>query len=225
MVDAGQIALPIALLTAVYAAVASFGAAWRRIPELAVSGRYAFYAVPPAACGGVRRAGVRLREQRLRRALRRRKQQPRHAPRLHLGRLLRGQRRLAAVPGSGVLGHSHRRRAQHTASAALHRALRHRHNGAGAGVLPGHHRILRQPARAAEHRPARRTGHQPVARPLRDVHTPAHADDGSCGGGDTVQHSDGRAAGAARRARRMGGPGPRMGDGVVAHPDVRAAAR
>ena len=47
MVEAGQIALPIALLTAVYAVVASFAAAWRRIPELSVSGRYAFYAVPP----------------------------------------------------------------------------------------------------------------------------------------------------------------------------------
>ena len=47
MIEAGQIALPIALLTAVYAAVASFAAAWRRIPELSVSGRYAFYAVPP----------------------------------------------------------------------------------------------------------------------------------------------------------------------------------
>ena len=42
MIEAGQIALPIALLTAVYAAVASFAAAWRRIPELSVSGRYAF---------------------------------------------------------------------------------------------------------------------------------------------------------------------------------------
>ena len=46
MVDAGQIALLIALLLAGYAAVASFLGAWRGIPELAASGRFGLYMVP-----------------------------------------------------------------------------------------------------------------------------------------------------------------------------------
>ena len=46
MVDAGQIALLIALLVAGYVAVASFLGAWRKIPELTASGRYALYTLP-----------------------------------------------------------------------------------------------------------------------------------------------------------------------------------
>ncbi len=46
MVDAGQLALIIALIVAVYAAAASFIGAWQRIPELTTSARYGFYAVP-----------------------------------------------------------------------------------------------------------------------------------------------------------------------------------
>ncbi len=46
MIDAGQMALLIALLAAVYVVVASFLGAYRRIPELTVSGRYGLYSIP-----------------------------------------------------------------------------------------------------------------------------------------------------------------------------------
>ena len=46
MVDVGYMALVIALVVAGYVAVASFLGAWRRIPELAASGRYGLYTVP-----------------------------------------------------------------------------------------------------------------------------------------------------------------------------------
>ena len=46
IVDVGQIALVIALVVAAYVGVASFLGAWRRIPELIVSARYALYTVP-----------------------------------------------------------------------------------------------------------------------------------------------------------------------------------
>ena len=46
MVDVGHMALVIALVVAGYVAVASFLGAWRRIPELAASGRYGLYTVP-----------------------------------------------------------------------------------------------------------------------------------------------------------------------------------
>ena len=46
MIEIGQAGLLIALLLAGYAVVASFLGAWKRIPELAVSGRYALYSVP-----------------------------------------------------------------------------------------------------------------------------------------------------------------------------------
>ena len=47
MVDAGQIALVVALVVTTYAVVASFVGAWQRIPELTASARYGFYSVPP----------------------------------------------------------------------------------------------------------------------------------------------------------------------------------
>ena len=46
MVDAGHMALVIALVMAGYVAVASFLGAWQRIPELTVSGRYGLYSIP-----------------------------------------------------------------------------------------------------------------------------------------------------------------------------------
>ena len=46
IVDAGYVALPIALLVAGYVIVASFVGIWQRIPELVVSARYALYSVP-----------------------------------------------------------------------------------------------------------------------------------------------------------------------------------
>ena len=46
LVEAGQIAMAIALVVAGYGAVASFLGAWQKIPELASSGRYALYVVP-----------------------------------------------------------------------------------------------------------------------------------------------------------------------------------
>ena len=46
MVEAGQIALMIALIVTAYVVVASFAGSWRRIPELTASGRYGFYSVP-----------------------------------------------------------------------------------------------------------------------------------------------------------------------------------
>jgi cytochrome c-type biogenesis protein CcmF len=46
MVEAGQIALVIALVVTGYVAVASFVGSWQRIPELTVSGRYGLYTVP-----------------------------------------------------------------------------------------------------------------------------------------------------------------------------------
>ena len=46
MVDAGYVALLIALAVAGYVAVASFLGAWRNVPELTTSARYALYTVP-----------------------------------------------------------------------------------------------------------------------------------------------------------------------------------
>ncbi len=46
MIEAGQMALVISLVVALYAGLASFVGAARRVPELAASGRYAFYTVP-----------------------------------------------------------------------------------------------------------------------------------------------------------------------------------
>ena len=46
IVDAGSVALPIAFVVVVYAAVSSVLGAWRRIPELVLSGRYGLYTVP-----------------------------------------------------------------------------------------------------------------------------------------------------------------------------------
>ena len=46
MVDAGQLALIIALVVTAYAAVASFVGSWQRVPDLTASARYGFYSVP-----------------------------------------------------------------------------------------------------------------------------------------------------------------------------------
>ena len=46
MVDAGQLALVIALVVTAYAAIGSFIGAWQRIPDLTASARYGFYSVP-----------------------------------------------------------------------------------------------------------------------------------------------------------------------------------
>lgn len=46
MVEAGQLALIIALVVTAYAAAGSFIGAWQRIPELTASARYGFYCVP-----------------------------------------------------------------------------------------------------------------------------------------------------------------------------------
>lgn len=46
MVDAGQVALVIALVVAGYASLASFLGTWRKMPELTVSARYGLYTVP-----------------------------------------------------------------------------------------------------------------------------------------------------------------------------------
>jgi cytochrome c-type biogenesis protein CcmF len=46
MVDAGQLALVIALAVTAYAAIGSFIGAWQRIPDLTASARYGFYSVP-----------------------------------------------------------------------------------------------------------------------------------------------------------------------------------
>ena len=46
IVDAGYLALPIALLVAAYATVGSFLGAWQRLPVLVLSARYGLYTVP-----------------------------------------------------------------------------------------------------------------------------------------------------------------------------------
>ena len=46
MIDAGQLALVIALVVTAYAAIGSFIGAWQRIPDLTASARYGFYSVP-----------------------------------------------------------------------------------------------------------------------------------------------------------------------------------
>ena len=46
MVDAGQLALIIALVVTAYAAVGSFVGSWQRVPDLTASARYGFYSVP-----------------------------------------------------------------------------------------------------------------------------------------------------------------------------------
>ncbi|MDA0768796.1 MAG: hypothetical protein BZY79_00490 [SAR202 cluster bacterium Casp-Chloro-G4] len=46
MVEAGQIALVIAFVVALYVPVASFVGSWQKVPELTASGRYGFYTIP-----------------------------------------------------------------------------------------------------------------------------------------------------------------------------------
>lgn len=46
VVDAGNIALVIAMIVSMYVVIASFIGAWQKIPELTASGRYAFYTTP-----------------------------------------------------------------------------------------------------------------------------------------------------------------------------------
>ena len=46
IVDAGFVALPIALLVCVYVSVASLIVAWQRLPSLVLSARYGLMAVP-----------------------------------------------------------------------------------------------------------------------------------------------------------------------------------
>ena len=46
MVDAGQLSLILALIATAYVAVGSLVGTWRRVPELALSARYALYTVP-----------------------------------------------------------------------------------------------------------------------------------------------------------------------------------
>lgn len=46
MVEAGQVALVIAFVVALYVPVASFVGSWQKTPELTASGRYAFYTIP-----------------------------------------------------------------------------------------------------------------------------------------------------------------------------------
>ena len=46
IVDAGQLSLVLALIATVYVAVGSLLGAWRTVPELARSARYALYTVP-----------------------------------------------------------------------------------------------------------------------------------------------------------------------------------
>ena len=46
MVDAGQLALIIALVVTAYAAVGSFVGSWQRVSDLTASARYGFYSVP-----------------------------------------------------------------------------------------------------------------------------------------------------------------------------------
>ena len=46
MIEAGQMALLVAMIVTAYVVLASFAGSWRRIPELTTSGRYGFYTVP-----------------------------------------------------------------------------------------------------------------------------------------------------------------------------------
>ena len=46
IVDAGHLALPIALLLAIYVAVSSLLGGWQRLPALILSGRYGLYTLP-----------------------------------------------------------------------------------------------------------------------------------------------------------------------------------
>jgi cytochrome c-type biogenesis protein CcmF len=46
MVEAGQAALVIAFVVALYVPIASFVGSWQKAPELTASGRYGFYTVP-----------------------------------------------------------------------------------------------------------------------------------------------------------------------------------
>ena len=46
MVEAGQAALVIAFVVALYVPIASFVGSWQKAPELTASGRYSFYTIP-----------------------------------------------------------------------------------------------------------------------------------------------------------------------------------
>ena len=212
MVEAGQIALPIALLTALYAAVASFAAAWRRIPELSVSGRYAFYAVPlllVVSSAALVYAfvtsdfSVRYVAENSNLAM----------PRAYTwvafyagnaGSLLFLAGVFSAIATVAVL--SIRRRLPYTAPYAT---------AIMALVLAFFLAIIvffANPLERLSLGPSRRPGHQPAAGALRHVHPSAHADDRSGRRRYPVQHRDGRAARAARRDATSGwtwaGPGP-----------------
>ena len=216
MVDAGQLALVIALVVTAYAAIASFIGAWQRISrsDRKRALRLLFGPCAPTRIYG--RARVRLRHARLRRALRRREQQPRHAARLYVGGILRRQCRVAPVSRARIGNRVRHRSSDHSQAPTPHHTLRARHDGAHTAVLPRHHALSRQPARTAPDCSPRRAGHQPVAGALRHVHTPTIADGGLGASRRAVQHRDGRAGRKTRRPRRVGGPRQALGHGLVA---------
>ena len=96
MVDAGQLALVIAFVVTAYAVLASFVGAWQRIPDLTASARYGFYSVPAllfVSTAALVYAFV-TRDFSVRYVAG--KQQSGDVAHLHMGRVLRGQRGVAA---------------------------------------------------------------------------------------------------------------------------------
>ena len=224
IVDAGYAALPIALVVSGYAVLASFLGGLQRVPALVLSGRYGFYTIPVLLAVSTAALVYAFVNHDLLGQVRCREQQPGDARRLHMGRLLRRQRRLSAVHSRRILAAGGRRRGEHDEASSLHISLRHRSDGRVFDIPSRRHRLSRQSAGAPRLRAHGRTRHQPAARPLRHVHTPASPDDRARVGGRAVQHRHGRDAGAAGRARRVGGPGQGVGHGVVATADHWAAA-
>ena len=200
IVDAGYAALPIALVVSGYAVLASFLGGLQRVPALVLSGRYGFYTIPVLLAVSTAALvyafvnhdfSVKYVAENSNLAM----------PAAYTwvafyagnaGSLLFIAVVFSLLAVGAVV--SMTRRLPYTSPYAT--ALM----AVFLDIPSRRHRLSRQSAGAPRLRAHGRTRHQPAARPLRHVHTPACPDDRARVGGRTVQHSHGRDAGAARRA-------------------------
>ena len=224
IVDAGYAALPIALVVSGYAVLASFLGALQRVPALVLSGRYGFYTIPALLAVSTAALvyafvnhdfSVRYVAENSNMAM------PAAYTWVAFYAGNAGSLLFIAIVFSllavGAVA-SMTRRLPYTSPYAT--SLMAVFLTFLLGVIV----FLANPLERLDFVPMDGRGINPSARPFRDVHTPACPDDRTRVGSRAVQHSHGRDAGAARRARRVGGPGQGVGHGVVAAADHWAAA-
>ena len=187
IVEAGQLALLLALVVAAYVVVASLvsGAA-RRTTELVISGRYAMYSVPFLLLLATGRAGLRLRDQRLLRQVRGGEQQLRHG-----GGITPGWPFTPVTPGRCSSWRSCSRCSPPRRWSPFESDFRTRRptplESWGLVLLFFLTIIVlfANPALAARNSAAGRPGYKPAAGPLWNVHSSAAADDRTRRGRDT----------------------------------------